>query len=202
MPERSAIALEITPALFVAGGPVEGEVVLDFPLVQEEEIEEIVVKLRGSIRIYAEVNESHPTESADVIHENLSLWTRRPCLSATGYAYTTVREERFSALHDPVPPDPRGAELRHELHSGWRGEWGRKKQEMRVRKGIWGDYSTVKAELWIPHMDALPLFVPIPFTIKVTSITAPMKLKDTHPEKPIFPTVPQSAELSSSFGAQ
>ncbi|OBZ65614.1 hypothetical protein A0H81_14404 [Grifola frondosa] len=232
MPDRSAITLEIAPALFVAGDPVEGEVVLDFPLVQEEEIEEIVVKLRGSIRTQTRLGESYLIETTKVVHENKSLWSRGhvypppdthvlrlpfkfelPARGPSSFDFTgfgksaSVRymiqvigvrgifhlDRIIKRPLAVVQPDPRGAELRLELHAGWRGEWGRRNQEEKIRKGIWGDYSTVKAELWIPHMDTLPLFVPIPFTVKVTSITAPTKLKDTHPEEPIFPTIPQTA---------
>ena len=43
----------------------------------------------------------------------------------------------------PVFPD--GVKLREQLRLGWMGEWKDYAFSERIRKGIWGDYSTVSA---------------------------------------------------------
>ncbi|OJT15548.1 hypothetical protein TRAPUB_6523 [Trametes pubescens] len=93
-----------------------------------------------------------------------------------------------------VEPDPLGAALRAELKLGWQGDWGRIKTEEKMRKMPWGDYSTAKMELLVPHLDTFPLFTPIPYSIIVTTISAPTKRKGTaQPQKDLFPPVPRSA---------
>lgn len=46
----------------------------------------------------------------------------------------------------------------------------------------------------MPHLDTFPLFTPIPYSIIVTTISAPLKRKSTaQPQKDLFPPVPRSA---------
>ncbi|KAI0649354.1 hypothetical protein C8Q79DRAFT_904619 [Trametes meyenii] len=93
-----------------------------------------------------------------------------------------------------VAPDPLGVALRTELKLGWQGDWGRIKAEQKIRKMPWGDYSTVRMELLVPHLDSFPLFTPVPYSIVITTISAPTKRKGLeHPQKDIFPPIPRSA---------
>ncbi|KAI0768149.1 hypothetical protein BD413DRAFT_140325 [Trametes elegans] len=93
-----------------------------------------------------------------------------------------------------VAPDPLGAALRTELKLGWQGDWGRIKAEDRIRKMPWGEYSTVRMELLVPHLDTFPLFAAIPYSIILTTTSAPTKRKGlAQPQKDIFPPVPRSA---------
>ncbi|KAI0360021.1 hypothetical protein OH77DRAFT_1493480 [Trametes cingulata] len=93
-----------------------------------------------------------------------------------------------------VAPDPLGAALRAELKIGWQGDWGRIKAEEKIRKMPWGDYSTVKMELLVPHLDTIPLFTAVPYSIIITTLSAPTKRKgQAQPAKDIFPPVPRSA---------
>ncbi|KAI9000629.1 hypothetical protein BD414DRAFT_472271 [Trametes punicea] len=93
-----------------------------------------------------------------------------------------------------VSPDPVGNALRAELKLGWQGDWGRIKAEEKIRKLPWGDYSTVKMELLVPHLDTFPLFTPVPYSIIVTTITAPTKRKGlAQPTTDVFPPIPRSA---------
>ncbi|KAH9902881.1 hypothetical protein C8Q73DRAFT_634724 [Cubamyces lactineus] len=93
-----------------------------------------------------------------------------------------------------VTPDPLGHALRTELKLGWPGDWGRVKAESRIRKMPWGDYSTAKMELLVPHLDTFPLFTEVPYSIIITTISAPTKRKGAaQPAKDVFPPVPRSA---------
>ena len=44
-------SLEIPPTTYCPGSDVEGEVLLEFPKVQEEQIDEVVVALRGLLEV-------------------------------------------------------------------------------------------------------------------------------------------------------
>lgn len=46
------ILLDIPRQVYVAGGGVQGTVQLHFPLIQDQQIEEVHVKLRGSAYTY------------------------------------------------------------------------------------------------------------------------------------------------------
>ncbi len=54
----SALTVYIPPAIYVAGSTIEGEVEMRFPDLQDENIEEVQLRLRGSSRTYV------PTKSA------------------------------------------------------------------------------------------------------------------------------------------
>ncbi|KAH9856559.1 hypothetical protein C2E23DRAFT_446511 [Lenzites betulinus] len=91
-------------------------------------------------------------------------------------------------------PDPLGAALRSELKLGWQGDWGRITAQERMRKMPWGEYATAKMELLVPHLDTFPLFTPVPYSIIITTTSAPVKRKGNAPPPPdLFPLVPRSA---------
>ncbi|KAI9057231.1 hypothetical protein FKP32DRAFT_1367553 [Trametes sanguinea] len=115
-------------------------------------------------------------------------------LEVTGVRTGTFAVDRtFKEPILVVTPDPLGAALRSELKLGWQGDWGRIKAEQKIRKVPWGDYSNVKMELLVPHLDTFPLFTPIPYSIILTTVSAPTKRKGlAQPAKEIFPPVPRS----------
>ncbi|RPD75260.1 hypothetical protein L226DRAFT_570906 [Lentinus tigrinus ALCF2SS1-7] len=89
--------------------------------------------------------------------------------------------------------DPIGSGIRAQLKLGWQETWGRLKVENNIRKYPWGDYAHAKLELLVPHMDTFPLFSDIPYTIVVTTTSAPTKRKgNAAPEKSLFPCAPRN----------
>ncbi|KAL1944375.1 hypothetical protein VTO73DRAFT_3560 [Trametes versicolor] len=100
-----------------------------------------------------------------------------------------------------VPADPAGVLIREKLSAmlsvesevGWRTEWN----EAKIRRGLWGEYSTVQVLLSIPNLPAYPLHVSIPFIIKIKSVSAPLtraKAEALPADKPAFPAVPVTYE--------
>ncbi|OJT10307.1 hypothetical protein TRAPUB_13175 [Trametes pubescens] len=100
-----------------------------------------------------------------------------------------------------VPADPAGVLIREKLNTirsvesevGWRTEWN----EAKIRRGLWGEYSTVQVLLSIPNLPAYPLHVSIPFIIKIKSISATLaraKADALPADKPAFPAVPVTYE--------
>ncbi|CCM05840.1 uncharacterized protein FIBRA_08076 [Fibroporia radiculosa] len=76
MPE--SVTLFIPQQTYVSGSAVEGEVELDFTLVQEEQLEEVRVKLKGLI--YTLVSSSaqavSENEEVDILRLEVPVWTR------------------------------------------------------------------------------------------------------------------------------
>ena len=50
--QTGPFSLVIPPTTYCPGSDVEGEVLLEFPQVQDEQIDEVVVELRGKIKVY------------------------------------------------------------------------------------------------------------------------------------------------------
>lgn len=75
-----SISLLLRPGVRVGGETIRGEVELHFPQVQEDEIEEVHVKLRGSVnaKVARQVGNQYVEylEKIEVVHENISVWTR------------------------------------------------------------------------------------------------------------------------------
>ncbi|KAI0683446.1 hypothetical protein BC835DRAFT_1423249 [Cytidiella melzeri] len=78
MPNEEAITLVFNATLKVAGEAIHGEVHLDFPSLMRDKIEEVHVKLRGSVytQITRQVGQNTSTRSHRIwlAHENVSLW--------------------------------------------------------------------------------------------------------------------------------
>ncbi|KAH9884968.1 hypothetical protein C8Q73DRAFT_347945 [Cubamyces lactineus] len=71
-------------------------------------------------------------------------------------------------------------------------------KEDKIRRGLWGDYATVRVELSIADLAVYPLFVPIPFEIRVKTVTPPIsraKADAYPPDKAVFPPVPTSFSM-------
>ncbi|KAK7044547.1 arrestin-N domain-containing protein, partial [Favolaschia claudopus] len=79
------------------------------------------------------------------------------------------------------------------MRQGWPGPWKQMSTEDKIRRGIWGDYSHVSVNLSLPDLPSLPISVPIPYTLTVTTETRTLDHSD-HSEdkhgKPVFPAPP------------
>ncbi|KAI0328202.1 hypothetical protein GY45DRAFT_1018697 [Cubamyces sp. BRFM 1775] len=71
-------------------------------------------------------------------------------------------------------------------------------KEDKIRRGLWGDYATVRVEWSIADLAVYPLFVPIPFEIRVKTVSPPIsraKAVAYPPDKAVFPPVPTSFSM-------
>ncbi|TFK83755.1 hypothetical protein K466DRAFT_497860 [Polyporus arcularius HHB13444] len=228
-PPTQSLNLSVPPRIYCAGGDVEGEVLLDFRQLQQENIQQVHVKFRGSVHTYVfplsnyedetilvrssldlwMPGAAYPPPGTDILRlpfrfripENVPpsfhyrSWDKSACvlyeLVVVGVRPGTFQfNRRLRIPRAVVPKDAFGARLRQNIGAvGWRkGE-----RTERMRKGLWGEYSTAHVELLYPDIPALPLFTDIPFIINVTTTTAPLTRAqaDALPEnKPIFPPPP------------
>ena len=51
-PPATALTLALPPTIYVAGGFIEGEVLIDFRQLQQENIQEVHLKLRGVLQTF------------------------------------------------------------------------------------------------------------------------------------------------------
>ncbi|TFK85458.1 hypothetical protein K466DRAFT_601153 [Polyporus arcularius HHB13444] len=226
----SALTVYIPPAIYVAGSTIEGEVEMRFPDLQDENIEEVQLRLRGTSRTVITRDKTTLIETIPLVRDDLSIWSRGGAYPLPGsntlrvpFSFTLPEQlppsfhvRRFDPKGDVryslsavgvrkgllnlnkrhvvplaiLPKDELGAELKaaHATH-GWKSF----QKEDRIRKGLWGDYSKVHVELSLPDIPVLPLFSDIPFTIRVTTTTAPLarsKADASPSDKPVFPPVP------------
>lgn len=109
-----------------------------------------------------------------------------------------------------ISPDAAGAQLRDQFTAGWTGGWKTIEQEKKIRKGLWGEHSVVKAavrssmgdlqpsrvddfrhrQLSMPDIDIVPIFTSIPFTLTVTTTSKTVERDEATTSAPIFPPVP------------
>ncbi|KAI0691289.1 hypothetical protein C8T65DRAFT_745494 [Cerioporus squamosus] len=201
----SALTVYVPPAIYAAGSKIEGEVEIQFRDLQEENVEEVQLRLRGT----SKTGGAYPPAGSDVLRVPFSLTLPeqlppsfrirvfgstgdiRYALSAVGVrkGFLNVKKRHVVPLA-VVPKDELGAQLKAEPAThGWKSF----QKEDRIRKGFWGDYSKVHVELSLPNVPVLPLFSDIPFTIRVTITTAPLprsKADACPSDKPLFPPVP------------
>ncbi|KAI0364602.1 hypothetical protein BV20DRAFT_1125507 [Pilatotrama ljubarskyi] len=135
-----------------------------------------------------------PAENASVMYSVTAVGVRPGAFSFN----RRIRQPLAIVQKDDGP----GIRAREELAAiaatgaepSWRTEW----KEEKMRRGLWGDYSTAEVRCSIPMTSPLPSFVPIPFIIKIQTTTTPLTRAkaDTHPpDKPIFPPVPASYDM-------
>ncbi|KAM5542521.1 hypothetical protein V8D89_003980 [Ganoderma adspersum] len=76
--QTSTFSLVIPATTYCAGSDVEGEVLLEFPQVQDEMIDEVTVELRGTLKVSAlhTAQRIPSTESRQLIHLKISIWKR------------------------------------------------------------------------------------------------------------------------------
>ncbi|KAJ7736924.1 hypothetical protein B0H16DRAFT_111999 [Mycena metata] len=91
---------------------------------------------------------------------------------------------------------------RTSLKRGWDGAWKTSSVEQKIRQGIWGDHSHVRAEVQLPDLTSLPRATAFPLKVYIETCTKSMSRTatpfDKH-SKPLFPAPPQSAEVKLSF---
>ncbi|KIP10197.1 hypothetical protein PHLGIDRAFT_22411 [Phlebiopsis gigantea 11061_1 CR5-6] len=230
-----ALSLVFNPRIArVPGEVLQGEVHLYFPTLLSDNIEEVHLKLRGSVvtKITRQQGQNQVTrrQREDLARETVSLWQKGGAYpppdshtlvlpfrfqlpsnlppscsfggyhwSATiGYALEAVGERsglhfnrREFASFPVLPANPEGAGLRSFMTmEGWHGGWTTLERRAEIRRGIWGDYSEVKAILVLPALEAFPIQTPIPFSLNIVTITKAMKQDDIKEGEPIFPAPP------------
>ncbi|KAI0355531.1 hypothetical protein OH77DRAFT_1425041 [Trametes cingulata] len=238
-----AISVRIPGILFVSGGPVEGELELNYRALQDDNIQEVHVKLRGFAKTeIRRGNNSTNRKRVQLVRVDASLWTRGSAYPPPGsdiiripfclqlpaglppsfqynsrqkkgsvmYSFTAVgvRPGAFQfnrRIRQPlavVQKDDVGMSVREQLtalaSAGAEQSWKIQTREEKIRRGLWGDYATVNVLWSMPNVSPLPLFVPIPFIIKIRTTTAPhtRAKADAHPpDKPIFPAPPSAYSM-------
>ncbi|KAH9854831.1 hypothetical protein C2E23DRAFT_893725 [Lenzites betulinus] len=126
----------------------------------------------------------------------------RYALTAVGVRPGALQfNRRISVPLVVVPADHAGVAVREKLTataaSGGTYEWNAAYKEEKIRRGLWGEYSTVQVHLFLPAIPVYPLYTPIPFIITIKSISAPLtraKADALPPEQPAFPPVPTAYE--------
>ncbi|KAI0328193.1 hypothetical protein GY45DRAFT_1338282 [Cubamyces sp. BRFM 1775] len=123
-------------------------------------------------------------------------------LSAVGVRSGALHRNRRVRLPIAVVQrDIAGAGLRAKLSAMAQGAdcgWRVGSAEGKIRRGLWGDYATVKAELRIPDANICPLFVPIPFIIYIETTTPVLtrsKAEAQPSDKPVFPPPPSAYNM-------
>ncbi|KAI1791033.1 hypothetical protein LXA43DRAFT_1013091 [Ganoderma leucocontextum] len=158
-------------------------------------------------------------ETIELAHDDASVWTRSGPYPPPGS--NTIRVPFRFIIPERIPPSFsywtifQGAHVRYSVaavgvrngaltvnkrHVGSAIKdayashgWKTFTKEDKIRKGLWGAYSKVHVELALPDIQSLPLFSDIPYTITVTTMTAPLEHGKAHErssEKEIFPPVP------------
>ncbi|KAI0642174.1 hypothetical protein C8Q79DRAFT_1003114 [Trametes meyenii] len=74
--KTTGISLQVPPALYVSGRLVEGEVELDFRQLQQDNIKEVQVQLRGWADTSYTINSSVIVERVPLVRDDVSLWSR------------------------------------------------------------------------------------------------------------------------------
>ncbi|KAH9939414.1 uncharacterized protein BXZ73DRAFT_99619 [Epithele typhae] len=71
----SAITLSVRPTIHLSGSFLEGEVLLDYRKLQEEDIQEVHLKLRGALAVHIQRGKRRWCSIQSLIQANVSLWT-------------------------------------------------------------------------------------------------------------------------------
>ncbi|KAH9939408.1 uncharacterized protein BXZ73DRAFT_99613 [Epithele typhae] len=120
------------------------------------------------------------------------------CQAAVRYSVTAVGVRR-GILHvnkrqcvplTVIPTDTVGASIKRKnaTHS-----WRTYSKDERIRRGLWGAYSTVSVQLSLPDILMLPLSSTIPYTITVTTKSPPLTRAQAA-ARPLFPPIPDAPD--------
>ncbi|TBU44365.1 hypothetical protein BD309DRAFT_40979 [Dichomitus squalens] len=206
----SALTVVVPPSIHCTGGFVEGEVQLNFRHLQEEDINQVHIALRGEIQSRARRGRRTYEENHLILNTSLPLWSKGSAYPPPGLDIFRL-PFRFH-LPEGIPPSFHyskwypdiGGSVVYVLETTGVRE-GLLKVNKRIptpivvtprdeiRKGIWGEYATARVVLSIPDVPVLPLFAELPFVIDITTTTAPLaraKADALPPDKPIFPAPP------------
>ncbi|KAH8107956.1 hypothetical protein BXZ70DRAFT_1003376 [Cristinia sonorae] len=212
-----SLELKLPSGVCVGGQILCGEAELHFPQIIEDQLEEVHVKLRGSVytRVSRQLGNQHVVQRQNIpiVAENISLWTRSSNYMPPADSNVLSIPFEFKLPLDTPPSCQYDAITRHgrigyfvELVGDLQGEqialglrspempfpWFVAVAEKKIRRGFFGDFASTRMELSIPETQAYPLFTPIPYTLRVIAITKPMKKDEVekNPTKPLFPTPP------------
>ncbi|TCD61739.1 hypothetical protein EIP91_007988 [Steccherinum ochraceum] len=232
-----SLKLNVPPTICVGGQIISGEAELHFPQVVQDELEEVHVKLRGTVhtRISRQIGNQRVVrrEFQVIIAENSSLWTRSstyppaddailripfkftlPTNAPSSCSYDSfgrsgqvgyfielvgvrsgmlARNRRARIPIPVVPLDLEGDRIAVALRSP-EPQFALyvSTVEKNIRRGFFGERAHTRMEISFPNTHMYPLFTPIPYTLRVTTISKPMKKDeaDRKPNKPIFPSPP------------
>ncbi|KAI0334640.1 hypothetical protein GY45DRAFT_1431509 [Cubamyces sp. BRFM 1775] len=231
------VSVHIPGGVYVSGCTIEGECELVLHLLQEDDVQEVLIELKGLAKTTIDRGETSSAETIHLADCSVPLWNAGTTSPSSGQ--DTLRVPFRIQLPPDVPPsfeyhgtvkrafirytltaicvrpgmmrrnrhvhvpltvtgkDTLGVATRDKLATiSARAEeppWRVCHAEDKIRKGIWGAYSTVQVDLRMPDVGVFPQFVPIPFIISITSTSAPLARSkaDTQPqEDPVFPPVP------------
>ncbi|KAF7362362.1 Arrestin-N domain-containing protein [Mycena venus] len=116
-------------------------------------------------------------------------------LEVVGSRPGLFRKDRMIRKVFPVLPaaSPEQILAKKSLKKGWEGDWRTTFVERKMRPGIWGDYSHVRAEVKIPDLESFPRATALPLDLSFETRTKPMTRTaapvDKH-NKPLFPAPP------------
>ncbi|KAI0800098.1 hypothetical protein C8Q74DRAFT_1214134 [Fomes fomentarius] len=98
----SAITVYVPPAVYSAGSIVSGEVHIDFRQLQEEKIEEVSVRLRGTSKTWIHRDKVNTWEFITLVNESTSVWQRGAEYPAAGE--DVLRIPFALTLPEQLPP--------------------------------------------------------------------------------------------------
>ncbi|KAJ7072926.1 hypothetical protein C8F01DRAFT_1243941 [Mycena amicta] len=241
-----AINLQFQDITRVAGETLQGLVRVNVQLAQDDNIEQVRVKFRGSIHTSITVSNGNnssihsvPIKSdGQLFHQKTPLWTQGSdaypepgsdgilsipfqfTLAANlppsfhcqdgdhatiGYSLEIVGDRpgrfrfnrRIRRAISVVPAATPAQLLTKELLlQSWSGPYKTYAHEEKLRRGIWGDYSHVRARVTIPDLPSFPMSTQFPFSVYIETDTKPMKREDCPDgpvdknQKPLFPAPP------------
>ncbi|KAJ7072747.1 hypothetical protein C8F01DRAFT_1076633 [Mycena amicta] len=248
--EDGALTLQFQDITRVAGETLQGLVRVNVQLAQDDNIEQVRVKFRGSIHTsitvsngqssttYRQTIVSIPYQSdGQLFHQKTPLWTQGSaypepgshmlslpfeftlpnslppsfhCASSNrhatiGYSLEIVGDRpglfRFNrrirrAISIVPAATPAQLLTKELLLQSWSGPYKTYAREEKLRRGIWGDYSHVRARVTIPDLPSFPMSTRFPFSVYIETDTKPMKREDCPDgpvdknQKPLFPAPP------------
>ncbi|KAH8082834.1 hypothetical protein BXZ70DRAFT_588429 [Cristinia sonorae] len=241
-----AIKIQGISGIYLAGQVISGEAILNFPVIIEDDIEEVHVKFRGTL--FVNITEHKPghgntpartknhQKTKSLVEQEITLWNRSNGTPNTKIAYPfsfrlpdevlpssfcgwgsnrghvtyfiKIVGVRDGMLHrnrrEYVPlqvlaPDFQGAMVAKGLRQRIPYPTRTYDTHKEIRKGIFGDYSNVTLQFVLPDFATFPLFTPIPYILRVITLTKPQK-RDEEDERdenlyPAPPKTPSEATL-------
>ncbi|THH01546.1 hypothetical protein EW026_g1148 [Hermanssonia centrifuga] len=149
----------------VAGETVQGEVHLNFRLLELNEFEEVNVKLRGVVSTQS----AGWHKNVDLVCDTLSVWKRGD-------------PEKTPETH--VINVPLSFSLRENLLPS--GQYG----SSHGKSGCTGNVDYYVEVISLPDIDVFPVQSPIPFILTVLTTSKPSQQEDSSKEQAVFPVPP------------
>ncbi|THH26299.1 hypothetical protein EUX98_g7892 [Antrodiella citrinella] len=242
--------LQFPTSICVGGDILRGEVELQFPEAQKEKIQEVIVRLKGSVvvkikRSSGSAGSSTRRETLDIVRQDVKLWKKEhgtasketktlklpfhfqlppnappSCQLSGRKARRSQRHEAFVVYFIEVvgvrtgffkknryirrplavlPADERGAPISKDIERLGAAYPSRKREfKKKMRRGLFGRSATVRMELTLPDIETIPLFIRIPYVLRIITLTKRMRFeeKTEDPDVKLFPRHPtQPAQI-------